>query len=166
MMPASTITELAIPLAPAEIRPITIPARSRSKPILEPRGTRNGWAMRTVYLLSDLAAFAISFASGKLIVDWLFGRSLAELPTVELKLYALWIIGLVGAAAAQQTYGAIPPRPVRKFRGWVQGALTVCAAVPGGAWLLGVGSTAMYAALVLASGFAVLLASFSRALCR
>jgi Undecaprenyl-phosphate galactose phosphotransferase WbaP len=122
--------------------------------------------MRAVYLVSDLAAFAASLGIAKLVVDVSYGLRLAPIELVELKLCALWIIGLVAVAAAQQTYAPIPPRPVRKFRGWVQGAATVCLAVVGGAWLLGSGSLSVYAILVLASVLAVLLASFCRAICR
>jgi Undecaprenyl-phosphate galactose phosphotransferase WbaP len=55
---------------------------------------------------------------------------------------------------------------VRKFRGWVLGAFTVCLAIVGSAWLLEVGLLKHYTALILATVSAVLLASFCRAVCR
>jgi len=129
-------------------------------------GTRNGWAMRAVYFGSDLAAFALSLALAKFVTS-LASASLARAVSItEWKLYALWAIGLIFAAALQQTYAAIPPRPVRKFRGWVHSATTVCAAIVGAAWLLGVGSTVIYATLLVATVAAVLFASFFRAICR
>jgi Undecaprenyl-phosphate galactose phosphotransferase WbaP len=122
--------------------------------------------MRAIYLLSDLAAFAGSLALARLTVSLATGASLWPVALTDLKLYLLWTIGLVTVAAAQQTYAAIPPRPVRKFRGWVLGALAVCLAVVGSAWLLGLGSLSLYATLILATASAVLLASFCRAVCR
>src|SRR4051812_24668940 len=133
---------------------------------VRPPGTRNGWAMRLVYVLSDLIAFGASLAVAKSIVDLSLGIAISAITSIDLKLAALWIIGLAAVAAAQKTYAPIPPRPVRKFRGWVEGAMIVCMAVVGGAWLLGVGTAATYLTLILASCSAVLLASFCRAVCR
>jgi Undecaprenyl-phosphate galactose phosphotransferase WbaP len=129
-------------------------------------GTRNGWAMRAVYFLSDVAAFVVSLALAKCLTSLASGSAAFTVSIIELKLYVLWAIGLVAAAALQQTYAAIPPRPVRKFRGWVLGAMTVCAVIVAAALLFGVGSTATYLTLLVATGAAVLLASFCRALCR
>ena len=142
----------------SSVRPIAV--------VNQLHGTRTGWMMRAVYLLSDLAAFSISLTLAKLAIDLALGIGLATAQVVELKLFALWIIGLVAVAAAQQTYAAIPPRPVRKFRGWVLGATTVCIAIVVGAWLLDDGSLPLYATLAFASGLAVLGASFCRAICR
>src|SRR4051812_28519505 len=80
-------------------------------------GTRNGWAMRAVYVGSDLAAFAMSLAIARWIVSIAFGIGLSAVASADVKLAVLWLIGLTVVAAAQQTYAAIPPRPVRKFRG-------------------------------------------------
>jgi Undecaprenyl-phosphate galactose phosphotransferase WbaP len=129
-------------------------------------GTRNGWAMRAVYFLSDVVAFAASLAIARCLTSFASGSAAFAVSIIELKLYALWAIGLVAAAALQQTYAAIPPRPVRKFRGWVLGATSVFAAIVGSALLLGVGGPAIYFTLLVATGAAVLLASFCRALCR
>src|SRR3954452_23745950 len=85
---------------------------------IRPPGTRNGWAMRLVYVLSDLFAFAASLAVAKWIIDLSLAIEISAITTTDLKLAALWMIGLAAVAAAQQTYAAIPPRPVRKFRGW------------------------------------------------
>src|SRR5438309_7068258 len=85
----------------------------RSKPrgeLARAPGTRNGWAMRTVYVLSDLAAFVASLAIARWIVDLTFGIALTTVASADLKLAALWMIGLIVVAAAQQTYAAIPPR--------------------------------------------------------
>jgi Undecaprenyl-phosphate galactose phosphotransferase WbaP len=122
--------------------------------------------MRSVYFLSDIAAFVLSLAIAKLAIDLARGASPFSILVAEAKLYALWLIGLVAVAYAQQTYAAIPPRPVRKFRGWVLGAMTVCIAVVAAAWLLEAGNLATYAILAVASMLAVLLASFCRAICR
>jgi Undecaprenyl-phosphate galactose phosphotransferase WbaP len=122
--------------------------------------------MRAVYILSDLAAFVCSLALARLAVDFILGMALTPAAATDLKLYLLWTIGVFSVAAAQQTYAAIPPRPVRKFRGWVLGAFTVCLAIVGSAALLGVGSLSQYATLILATFSTVLLASFCRAVCR
>jgi len=143
------------------------PPRERSAaPFISRLGTRSGWAMRAVYLLSDLAAFACSLALARLAVDLIRGAAITQISLTDLKLFLLWTIGLVTVATVQQTYAAIPPRPVRKFRGWVLGAFAVCVAVVGSTWLLGLGSLSLYATLFLATASAVLLASFCRAVCR
>jgi Undecaprenyl-phosphate galactose phosphotransferase WbaP len=142
----------------------TEPAPPRATP--RQIGTRSGWAMRAVYFMSDVAAFAVSLALAKSLTSLTGGRAVSAFAEIELKLYALWVIGLIAVAALQQTYAAIPPRPVRKFRGWVLGAATVCAAIVGSAWFLGVGSAAAYFTVALATAVAVLLASFCRAICR
>src|SRR5438105_2935718 len=130
-----------------------------------PKGTRTGWAMRSVYLASDLAAFSLSLALAVGLLQ-LVNFSARVAHSFDLRIYALWFIGLIGAAAAQQTYAAIPPRPVRKFRGWVLGAIAVWFAVDGAAWMLGAGSLARDCTLAIATVFAILLASFCRAVCR
>jgi Undecaprenyl-phosphate galactose phosphotransferase WbaP len=129
-------------------------------------GTRNGWAMRAVYFVSDLAAFAASLALAKCLTSFVNGSAAWTHNVDELKLYTLWAIGLVAAAALQQTYAAFPPRPVRKFRGWVNSATAVCGAIVGAAWLLNIGNTAIYCTLIVATITAVLVASFCRAVCR
>jgi Undecaprenyl-phosphate galactose phosphotransferase WbaP len=129
-------------------------------------GTRSGWAMRAVYFTCDVAAFAASLILAKCLTSLASGSATLAVSVNELKLYGLWAIGLVAAAALQQTYAAIPPRPVRKFRGWVHSATTVCAAIVGAAWLLNIGNAAIYCTLLAATGAAVLLASFCRAICR
>jgi Undecaprenyl-phosphate galactose phosphotransferase WbaP len=121
--------------------------------------------MRLVYFLSDLAAFLGSLGIAHAAVALLFPSG-STLTASALRLDLLWLVGLVGAAAVQQTYAAIPPRPVRKFRGWVLGVLTVCVSVVGGGALLGAGTWPVYASLVTASILAVLSASFCRAICR
>ena len=141
--------------------PLTVRPDVQSLP-----GTRSGWAMRSVYFLSDLLAFAGSLLFAQIAIDLVRGLGIAAIDVVELKLDALWLIGLLVVAAAQQTYAAIPPRPVRKFRGWVMGAITVCAAVVSASWLLRIGSLWTYLGLGIATVAAILGASFCRALCR
>src|SRR5262245_10319587 len=160
-----TLPDLAT-MQPRTPVPSRVTARRMPEAEVSLAGTRSGWAMRTVYLLSDLAAFAISLLLAKLAVDIVSGVRLGSIQLIELKLFALWMIGLVAVAVAQQAYAAIPPRPVRKFRGWVLGALMVCMAVIGGAWLLEVETVASFFTISIASGLAVLLASFCRAICR
>jgi Undecaprenyl-phosphate galactose phosphotransferase WbaP len=167
MSTITTLPERRPPAPPSSERPRDIAAKlTPTRAAFRPPGTRNGWAMRTVYVMSDLVAFAASLAVAKWIVDLALGIAISAVTSIDLKLAALWIVGLAAVAAAQKTYAAIPPRPVRKFRGWVEGATIVCIAVVGGAWVLGVGTAATYLTLVLASCSAVLLASFCRAICR
>lgn len=168
-MSPSTLTPQA-PHTPAAIekQPLiakALPAPPGRLPIRLP-GTRSGWAMRLVYLASDLVAFAASLLVAHGLVAALLGEKWLLVPAYESRLYLLWLIGLIGAAAAQETYAAIPPRPVRKFRGWVLGVVMVCAALVGGGLLLGVGSLQTFAVLAAASALAVLAASFCRAICR
>jgi Undecaprenyl-phosphate galactose phosphotransferase WbaP len=153
--------------APALPARVVVPASAPDKPLpASAAGTRTGWAMRGVYLASDAAAFVLSLAFASIAVNAVTASAAAAIAPVDVKLFALWLIGLLAVAYAQQTYAAIPPRPVRKFRGWVLGAMTVCAAIVGGAWLLGDGSLFSYITLAIASALAVLLASFCRAICR
>src|SRR5215210_2427101 len=67
-------------------------------------GMRGGWAMRSVYFLSDVFAFALSLVTANGLVDLARGLEVAGAQIVELKLYLLWGIGLVAVAAVQQTY--------------------------------------------------------------
>jgi Undecaprenyl-phosphate galactose phosphotransferase WbaP len=122
--------------------------------------------MRLVYLASDLAAFGASLSLAEIAVDLWTGRVLTLRSLDDWKIYFLWTVGLVAAAAAQQTYAPIPPRPVRKFRGWVVGASLVCIAIISIALILGAGSPVRKLTLTLATALAILLASFCRALCR
>src|SRR5207248_352864 len=111
------------------------------------RGTRTGWAMRTTYFVCDLGAIALAAAVAKLCVAIVGRQSLAAFALIDAKLLGLLGCGLLLAAALHKTYAAIPPRPVRQFRGWVLGAATVCVSLVSGAALLGVGSLSQYAAL-------------------
>jgi Undecaprenyl-phosphate galactose phosphotransferase WbaP len=167
MTQTTTISDRAVrPKQTSTITPVTPPLAWPESAGLPRLGTRTGWAMRLVYCFSDLTGFAVSLVVAKLLVDLIIWRTWLTLSVADAKLCGLWIVGLLAVAYSQQTYAAIPPRPVRKFRGWVIGAMTVCLAVVGGAWLLGVGSLPIYGTIVVASGIAVLLASFCRAICR
>lgn len=166
MIPTTSLPNPSIAAPPDERRVISLPRGSRTKPLVQRCGTRNGWAMRNVYWLSDLAAFALSLLVAKFVVDWTSGRGIVSLSVVEAKLFAFWIAGLFVVTITQQTYAAIPPRPVRKFRGWVEGAALVCLALVAGTWLFAIASFAACATLVVATGLAVLSASFCRAVCR
>jgi Undecaprenyl-phosphate galactose phosphotransferase WbaP len=98
--------------------------------------------------------------------DLVLGLPLGGLSMLDFKLSVLLGIGLIVVAMAEKTYAAIPPRPVRQFRGWVLGAAGVCMTTVGSAWLLEIGSLPRYTALVAATVLAILLASFLRAVCR
>jgi Undecaprenyl-phosphate galactose phosphotransferase WbaP len=168
MPPTTTLPIIAAERKSREtFRAVATPTVQPRVPVLRQLpGTRTGWAMRAVYLASDLVAFLLSLATAKLSFDLVSRGGVAVASVEELKLYLLWAAGLVFVAAAQQTYAPTPPRPVRKFRGWVLGAFTVCTAIVAGAALLGVGAGAWYVTLVLATVIAVLAASFCRAVCR
>src|SRR5437763_1587997 len=90
------------------------------------RGTCSGWAMRGVYFVSDLAAIG----SACLLAEFAMAACWHDAPpafgVLSGKLYALLVAGLLLASAIQKTYAAIPPRPVRQFRGWVLSVATVC----------------------------------------
>jgi Undecaprenyl-phosphate galactose phosphotransferase WbaP len=146
------------PLSAAESRP--------DFSALERRGTRSGWAMRAIYLVSDLTAFVAAVALAAWGMNAVFQWGIAWAGARELRIAALLVGGLLVVSAAQGTYAAIPPRPVRKFRGWVLAAVGVCAAVIAATWLLDSGLLARDLALVLGTTLAVLLASFCRAICR
>jgi Undecaprenyl-phosphate galactose phosphotransferase WbaP len=168
MTPSSTFTEPRGSLSPSGVR--TAEAVRRPLPprpiAVSPQGSRTGWAMRCVYLASDIVAFALSLALATLAVDLVCGVQLGAVSTLDVKINALLAIGLLLVATVQGTYGAIPPRPVRKFRGWVLGAAAVCLAVVAEAWLLEIGTATRYLTLAAATGLAILLASFCRAICR
>lgn len=129
-------------------------------------GTRNGWAMRLAYLLSDLFAIGLSFLIAEAGAYVVMQFSPTDLSRVGWKLYILLATGLVVSAMVQRTYGAIPPRPARQFRGWVLGAVMTCVAIISAAWLFEIGTLVSYATLALATMLAILLASFYRAICR
>lgn len=133
---------------------------------LRPEGTRNGWPMRLVYFVSDFGSFGLSLVMAKGLITLVTANWGGAIPAQEAKLYVLWVAGLIAVSGVQRTYAAFPPRPVRKFRGWVIGALSVCATIVGAAWLLEAGSWLAALTLGLATLSAVLLASFCRALCR
>jgi Undecaprenyl-phosphate galactose phosphotransferase WbaP len=141
-------------------------ARPGTHPAVALRGTPSGWAMRGIYVISDFVAFLSSLAAAAVVVNLVRGTGLIASTAIESKLYLLWFAGLVATAAMQQTYAAIPPRPVRKFRGWVMGATTVCGVLVGAAWLLNLGSTTLFVTIFIATILAVLSASFCRAVCR
>jgi Undecaprenyl-phosphate galactose phosphotransferase WbaP len=130
------------------------------------RGTRNGWAMRLVYFLSDLATIGLGLSCGALALA-LIRSGVPALPTeIEWKLYAILTVGLLFVAATVNTYAAVPPRPVRQFRGWVTGSILVCLALIAAAQLLGIGSALIYLSLGIGTIVSILAASFFRALCR
>jgi Undecaprenyl-phosphate galactose phosphotransferase WbaP len=144
-------------LAPAEA-----PARAASSAIA---GTRSGWAMRLAYFCSDCLAIVaavglVEFARG------LLAPPSAAAANIAWKLDLLLALGLLSVAYIARTYAAIPPRPVRQFRAWVFGGAMCCASLVGSAWLLGIGSWQHAATLTFAALFAILGASFCRALCR
>ena len=126
MMPSPTAPERVRTPTPAR------PGRSEPRPAhvesvaVHRIGTRSGWAMRIAYLTSDLVAIGLSFAAAELGTDLALGLPLGGLSVLDFKLYVLLGIGLIVVATTLKTYSAIPPRPVRQFRGWVLGAAGVC----------------------------------------
>lgn len=129
-------------------------------------GTRSGWAMRLVYLGSDLLAIGSALTMSQICIELLRGAALSFPSVIGWKLHLLLAAGLIFVAAMTRTYAAIPPRPARQFRGWVKGAVTVCTVIIAAAWLLEIGSAPIYFSLAVGTSLAVLLASFLRALCR
>lgn len=166
--PSTSIPRLSVLSVGDDLRPSSTPVGAQPRATFSDciAGSRNGWPMRAVYFSSDLLAFATSFVVAKGVFTSLGGAALLDGSTQDLRLSALWVLGLVSVAAVQQTYATIPPRPVRKFRGWVLGAAAVWVALVTGAAVMGVGTFLGYSTLLLATGLAVLLASFLRALCR
>ena len=129
-------------------------------------GTRTGWPMRLTYLISDLVSIFVALAVANLASNFIRGADWRSLSLFELKLYGIFTVGLLVVAKLQRTYAAIPPRPVRQFRGWVRGAAAVCGVQIASLWLLGLGTWAHYLPLLLAFAIGVVLASFNRAMCR
>ncbi len=154
--------------SPAATRPSVAEQPVQGNEALAKRlaGTRSGWAMRVTYLVSDLIAIGVGLGFSTLAVASTLGVWPLLTSAVALKLQMMLAASLVFVAANVRTYSAVPPRPVRQFRGWVLGSFTVCAALIIGSWLLGAGSLAAYSALALGTTVSILLASFFRAVCR
>src|SRR4029078_4596195 len=129
-------------------------------------GTRSCWGMRLTYLTSDVVANGLSLALSGLDIAFALGVWAVLTSLVALKLHLLLACSLVFVAATARTYSAVPPRPVRQFRGWVLGSITACAALVAGSWLLDVGSSAIYLSLAVGTTVSILMASFLRAVCR
>src|SRR5947208_7969992 len=122
--------------------------------------------MRLTYLTSDVIAISVALAFSSAAVAATLGTWPVLTSLVALKLHLLLVAGLVFVAATVRTYSAVPPRPVRQFRGWVLGSATTCTVLIAGSALLGTGSLAVFLALVLGTVVAILTASFLRAVCR
>jgi Undecaprenyl-phosphate galactose phosphotransferase WbaP len=129
-------------------------------------GTRGGWPMRLTYLAGDAIAIVAAIVVAAIGSNFVRGVAWNALPVVEFKLFAILALGLIAVAALVRTYAAIPPRPVRQFRGWVLGSSAVCGSEIAIVCLLGVAPPSTYFMLAMATGWAVVLASFSRAVCR
>src|SRR5205814_675002 len=127
------------PTLPTPCSPSTEPTTSHdTSPSPGRRGTRSGWAMRLVYLTSDLIAIGLALAFSEICVALVQG-AWPTFPTVlGFNLYVLLAVGLVFVASTLGTYSAIPPRPVRQFRVWVLGSGIACASLVTTSWLLGV----------------------------
>jgi Undecaprenyl-phosphate galactose phosphotransferase WbaP len=137
-----------------------------SSPNVTPHGTRTGWPMRATYLAGDVVAIALGIGLAEISVGLLLGAALRSLTLADFKLHGLLAAGLLAVAWMAKTYAAIPPRPVRQFRGWVLGSAATCVAVVAAAWLFEVGSLSRYAVICVATLFTIVLASFGRAVCR
>jgi Undecaprenyl-phosphate galactose phosphotransferase WbaP len=122
--------------------------------------------MRLTYLMSDLIGIGIGLGFSTVAIASTLGVWPVLTSALTFRLHMMLAAGLVFVAANVRTYSAVPPRPVRQFRGWVLGSFTACAALIAGSWLLGVGSLVTYAALALGTMISILLASFFRAVCR
>jgi Undecaprenyl-phosphate galactose phosphotransferase WbaP len=129
-------------------------------------GTRSGLPMRLTYLTGDLVALVLAIAIARVVAGLATGAMLSTWDALHVKLFSLWAAGLLTIATLERTYAAIPPRPVRHFRGWVLGAAAVCGIEIGTLWLLGIATVFDYATLALATSVAAVLASFMRAFCR
>ncbi len=131
-----------------------------------PVGTRSGWPMRATYLLSDTVAIGISVVLISMGSNLARGISWNTLIATDIKLFGLLAAGLLTVAALLRTYAAIPPRPVRQFRGWVMGSVAVCSAEIAALMLLDAGWLGHGMALALTTALAIPSASFFRAICR
>jgi len=129
-------------------------------------GTANGWPMRLAYLSCDFTAVLISVLIGKLFWSLAGGTALIAFGTLELKLYGLLSVGAFLASFRQGAYSALPPRPIRQFRGW-----TIAVFLTGGgivaihAMLVGF-SQQVFFAMAGATVCLHLSATFIRAICR
>ena len=122
--------------------------------------------MRATYFVSDLAGILAAVAIATLGSNLLTGVGWSAMNVVQLKLSGFFIVGLLAVAMIERTYAAVPPRPVRQFRGWVLGAAAVCGVEVAVVWLLGLETSAFLATLVVATVLGVVFASFNRAMCR
>lgn len=129
-------------------------------------GSRTGWQMRATYLLGDVIALVFACGLSNLGCNLARGTGLMSWNPVQLKLSGILAFGLVVVAMLEKTYSAIPPRPVRQFRGWVLGGATVCGAILAFAWLFNLAGAADLMAIAVATFLGIILASFNRAMCR
>jgi Undecaprenyl-phosphate galactose phosphotransferase WbaP len=167
MTPSSTATRPRFAPPVASRQPAAEPRSVLTYPVkITSTGTRTGWPMRAVYVASDVASVGVAFLLTEVVTELALRAPLGSIGILDLKLYGLLAVGLIAVAMIERTYAAIPPRPVRQFRGWVLGAASVCGSLIAAAWVLGFGSVARTVALCLATILAILTASFFRAVCR
>lgn len=129
-------------------------------------GTSTGLPMRAAYLISDLLAITVSFATTLAAARWLLGADWQSLGIIELKVFGVLGVALLVVAGMQRSYASIPPRPARQFRGWVLGALAAVVVEIASLWLFGIGARWHLLALLVATALTIVTSAFNRAMCR
>jgi len=129
-------------------------------------GSPSGWRMRFTLLASDI----ISLTSGLLVAlsstNVFFGNAFLGLNEMQLKAAGILGVSLFAVAFSSGSYGPIPPRPARQFRGWVIGTMCASFGLVVSLWILGLGSVNLSAFILIAAFLTLFQAAFQRALCR
>ncbi|QDV24719.1 exopolysaccharide biosynthesis polyprenyl glycosylphosphotransferase [Aureliella helgolandensis] len=129
-------------------------------------GTTSGLPMRALYLLSDTLSVLGSIFLAEILSQLPHLPYLHPISSVQAKGYVMLAIGLLLVGWLQRSYGAIPPKPVRQFRGWVLGALSVWLGTTIVLKLFGTFQISLFCKLGVGAFLAFLVAAFCRATCR
>jgi Undecaprenyl-phosphate galactose phosphotransferase WbaP len=122
--------------------------------------------MRATYFIVDLltilAAICV-FEFGCRMTILLIGY---QAMLIDSRFYVLLTVGLMAVSVSQKAYSALPPRPVKQFRGWVIGSICTWTCLVCVLGLLHIGNVEAYLHLAGATCLSFLMVSFNRAVVR
>lgn len=129
-------------------------------------GSASGWGMRVTYCLSDLVALLVACVAATLFSKLVMFQPWDQIGLAELKGLTLLSLGFFSVAVILGSYGPVPRRPARQFRGWFVGTVGVFVGLSVFLLFFGLASSEVYLTLFSATVTAFFLVAFQRALCR
>lgn len=138
--------------------------KRKSDPILV--GTSSGWRMRLAFLASDIVSLATACGVAVLLTNAFFRNALLHVDEIQLKALGILSLTLIAVAFSLGSFGPIPPRPARQFRGWMIGTVSASIGLIVSLWIFGLCSARLAALILIASSLSLFQAAFQRALCR